>query len=186
MKIGIISDTHGSLERWELAYKKYFAQTEMILHAGDVLYHGPRNPVLADYAAKDLSEALNSCPVPLICARGNCDADVDASVLKMPLQSPYAFVEINGKRILLAHGDKNLTPESKVAAAQAVKADIFISGHTHIAMLEEWYGVILLNPGSPSLSKRADGRSTIAMMDEEKIQVIDLDSDEILAEMPLA
>ena len=48
MKIGIISDTHGCHERWSLAYDKYFKDADMIIHAGDVLYHGPRNPMLSD------------------------------------------------------------------------------------------------------------------------------------------
>ena len=45
MKIGIISDTHGSATAWSMAYEKYLMHTEQILHAGDVLYHGPRNQI---------------------------------------------------------------------------------------------------------------------------------------------
>ena len=49
MKVGIISDTHGSAGCWDMAYKNFFAGTDLILHAGDVLYHGPRNRLQDDY-----------------------------------------------------------------------------------------------------------------------------------------
>lgn len=39
MKIGVISDTHGYHERVKLAVEKFFADAELILHAGDVCYH---------------------------------------------------------------------------------------------------------------------------------------------------
>ena len=42
MKIGVISDTHGSLAAWKTAYEKYLKDTDLILHCGDVLYHGPQ------------------------------------------------------------------------------------------------------------------------------------------------
>jgi len=45
MKIGIISDTHGCLETWEKVFTAYFQDSDLIIHAGDVLYHGPRRCV---------------------------------------------------------------------------------------------------------------------------------------------
>ena len=42
MKIGIISDIHGYPEKFINALT-YFEHCDMILCAGDVLYHGPRN-----------------------------------------------------------------------------------------------------------------------------------------------
>ena len=44
MKIGVLSDSHGYIDRVALAMEKFFADAEVILHAGDVLYHGPNNP----------------------------------------------------------------------------------------------------------------------------------------------
>ena len=40
MKIGIISDTHGCLETWQKVFNQYFTDADVIIHAGDVLYHG--------------------------------------------------------------------------------------------------------------------------------------------------
>ena len=79
MKIGIISDTHGHEDAWQKAFDKHFKDADLILHAGDVLYHGPRNPMKADYNPAGLAEKINHSPIPVVIARGNCDASVDAS-----------------------------------------------------------------------------------------------------------
>ena len=92
MKIGIISDTHGHEGAWAKAFDKHFHDADMILHAGDVLYHGPRNPMKEDYNPAGLVQRINECPVPVIIAKGNCDSSVDASCLELPVQAPYAYV----------------------------------------------------------------------------------------------
>ena len=68
--------------------------------------------------------------------------------------------------------------------AAKLKADIFISGHTHVPVLERIDGTIFLNPGSPSVSKREDGRSTFALMDERHISIRDLYTGDILEGFP--
>ena len=47
MKIGVISDTHGSLENTRKALD-ILKECDTILHLGDVLYHGPRNALTED------------------------------------------------------------------------------------------------------------------------------------------
>jgi hypothetical protein len=185
MKIGIISDTHGSVECWRMAFEKFFSETDLIFHAGDVLYHGPRNRMADSYSPPKLVEAIAQCPVPIIASRGNCDSEVDAAVLSIPLASPYAFAFVNGKRIVITHGHFTETQEEKSEMAARCKADIFISGHTHVSLLQRIGGTIFLNPGSPALSKREDGRSTVALMDEKQISVRDLYTGEILDSLSL-
>ncbi|HBG39579.1 MAG TPA: phosphodiesterase, partial [Clostridiaceae bacterium] len=48
MKIGIISDLHGYPEQFKKAIN-ILKGSDMILCAGDILYHGPRNPILEGY-----------------------------------------------------------------------------------------------------------------------------------------
>lgn len=184
MKIGIISDTHGSYERWELAYRKYLKDTDLILHAGDILYHGPRNPILPDYDPAKLAVLLNECPVPIVFAKGNCDSEVDAMVLSLPAESPYGYVVAEGKRIVVTHGHIP-GEEEKKTQARKFKADLFITGHTHVAEAYREDGTVFLNPGSPAMTKREDGRSTIALLDGGKVQIIDIDSDEIIENIAL-
>ncbi len=185
MKIGIISDTHGSVECWRMAFEKFFSEADLIFHAGDVLYHGPRNRMTDGYRPAQLVEEIEQCNVPIIAARGNCDSEVDASVLSIPLASPYAFAFVNGKRIVITHGHFTETQEEKAGMAARFKADILISGHTHVSDLKRVGGTIFLNPGSPSLSKREDGRSTVALMDERFVAVHDVFTGEILDRLPM-
>jgi putative phosphoesterase len=185
MKIGIISDTHGCEMRWARAFENYFKDADLILHAGDVLYHGPRNPMPEDYNPAGLVQRLNSCPVPLLIARGNCDSEVDATVLDFPVQSPYIYAMIDGIRIVVTHGHTVMTHAEQEAMAAHLKADLFISGHIHTNVLEKRGSSIFLNPGSPSLSKREDGRSTIAMFEDGVIRIVDIDTDEVLMHLAL-
>jgi uncharacterized protein len=185
MKIGIISDTHGCEMRWALAYEKYFKDTDLIIHAGDVLYHGPRNPMLADYNPAGLAERINHCPVPVLIARGNCDSEVDAMVLELPVQAPYAYAMIEGIRIVATHGHKLMCDKEKDEMAAHLKADLFISGHIHTNVLEKRGDTVFLNPGSPSLSKRTDHRSTVALLEDGEIKILDIDTDEVLMRLSL-
>ena len=187
MKIGIISDTHGSAEAWRKAYGDFFSAADLILHAGDHLYHGPRNSLAADYSPKDLAESINTCSTPIISVRGNCDSSVDESVLDVPLVYPYLFSYIDGFHFVMTHGDVTETKEEKMQLAKKLHADIFISGHTHVAGIEKDDGCIFINPGSPSLSKRSDGRQTIAMLDLSKkyVRIYDLYTKEIIEEVEI-
>jgi hypothetical protein len=179
VKIGIISDTHGCLTTWQKIYHQYFSDADLIIHAGDVLYHGPRNPIPAEYNPKQLAEALNDCPIPLVIACGNCDAEVDSMVLKLPIQSPYAYIMLNGLRVLVNHGH-HLTEEGKWEIAEKYKIALYITGHTHIASLEKRKGIVYLNPGAPAMSKRSDGRGTIARLVDGIVEVLDVESGQVL------
>lgn len=185
MKVGIISDTHGCLETWQKVFNQYFIDADIIIHAGDVLYHGPRNTIPAEYNPKQLAEVLNNCPIPILTACGNCDAEVDGMVLKFPIQSPYSYLMLNGLRIIVTHGH-NLTEETKQAMAKRFKANIFITGHTHIGVMEKKEGIIYLNPGSPAMTKRPDGCGTIAWINDNRVEILDIATGQPLISKTLA
>ena len=58
---------------------------------------------------------------------------------------------------------------------------MIVTGHTHIKVLDEKDGIILLNPGSTTIPK--DGKASVAKMDDEKIMLIDIYTGEILKEI---
>lgn len=180
MKIGIISDTHGHEMAWQKAWEKQFQNADMILHAGDILYHGPRNPMKEDYNPAGLVQRINTCPVPVIIARGNCDSSVDASCLELPVEAPYAYVVAEGLRIIITHGDTVMSDAEKDAMARHLRADLFISGHIHTTVLEKRGQTVFLNPGSAALSKREDRRNTFAVLQDGEIRIYDIDTDEVL------
>ncbi|BBB93045.1 MAG TPA: phosphodiesterase [Methylomusa anaerophila] len=179
MKVGIISDTHGCCETWQKVFSKYFHDVDLIIHAGDVLYHGPRNTIPPEYDPKQLAEIINNCPVPIVTACGNCDAAVDQMVLKIPIQSPYAYIVLNNIRIVVTHGHE-LTDTAKSELAKQFKADLFITGHSHLPALTKADDIVYLNPGSPGMSKRSDGHGTIALLTKNIVQVLDITNEKVL------
>jgi len=182
MKIGVISDTHGCVATWREVFRRYFADCDLIIHAGDVLYHGPRNKIPAEYDPAALAAELNACPLPIVAAAGNCDAAVDGMVLAMPVQAPYAYVFAEGRRIVVNHGH-TLDEAGRWAAARRMGAAVLVSGHSHVPELFKRDGVVLLNPGAPSaaMSKRPDGHGTVARIDAGKIEIIDIVTDAVIA-----
>lgn len=185
MKIGVISDTHGSSSAWKKAMDKYFYDADLIIHAGDVLYHGPRNPMPEGYNPAGLAELINNSPAPVLIARGNCDADVDQLLIDYPIQSPYTFLQFEGVRILTTHGDKfnpmggEFSLESVAALSEKYKARVTIFGHIHLPVLEVINGAVVFNPGSASLPKEAH-HPTIGIIDDQGISIIELDNNEVI------
>jgi len=177
MKIGVISDTHGNIVAWKKALT-VFEGADMIVHAGDVLYHPPRLGFLDGYDIPALAKAMNECPIPIVMAQGNCDPEVVGELLKTPLETPYAHIEFEGVGILVNHGHK-LTREGMVDLAKRYGARYFVSGHTHIPVLDRVDGVVLVNPGSPSIPKlEISGRltPTVGLITGSGAAIVDIDS----------
>lgn len=186
VKIGIISDTHGIVPAWEKAMK-VLKDADVILHAGDVLYHPPRLGCTPGYDIPGFAELINASPVPVIVARGNCDAEVYEELLTIPVLSPYAFAELDGLRIVVQHGH-NLDEDQIGKLAEKYGADVFITGHTHLPVIERAGRAIHMNPGSPSHPKfEQDGSlvPTVGMISDRTIRVLSLDSGREIMSSPL-
>ena len=168
MKIGVLSDTHGSLFFFEKALE-CLSDCDVLLHAGDVLYHGPRNDLPNDYNPKGLIAKLNELDNILI-ARGNCDADVDQMVINHPIQGPYVLSQFGEVRILVNHGYVN-SKEETIKNAKSMGATILVLGHTHVKELFVDEDLIVLNPGSTAIPK--DGSHSVAT-----IEIIEIDEHE--------
>ncbi|WP_353892158.1 phosphodiesterase [Proteinivorax hydrogeniformans] len=171
MKVGIISDTHGVVDSWDEVYSKYLSYTDLIIHCGDVLYHGPRNPIVETYNPKLLVERINNISTPIVFAKGNCDAEVDQMVLNHPLQSPYTIMIISGRKILATHGH-DIDYCERLSLAQRFNLDIMITGHTHIPDIYTEKGTIFLNPGSIALPK--NDYPSFGMLSKDKIEILNL------------
>lgn len=177
MKIGIISDIHGYPEQFKKALK-IFEGCDMILCAGDVLYHGPRNPILEGYNPQGLVEEIGRCEIPMLIARGNCDAEVDEMVLGLPIITNYIVYEKENIRFIVNHGH-NLDEGKMRDIARIYKADMVITGHTHIRQCEAFLDTLFINPGSPSLPK-GEGIPSIALFEKGEIKFINVETGEIL------
>lgn len=181
-RIGVISDTHGDVAAWEKALE-IWGPVDLIVHAGDVLYHGPRNPLVQAYHPPELAERINASQVPVLIARGNCDADVDQLVLEWPLQSQMVLVQTPYIRLIATHG-QGMDKAEMVELAKRYRVDIFIFGHTHVPALEKVEGIVLLNPGSPALPKGQEG-ATVALIDENSVYLKALKDGKTLGQIHL-
>jgi putative phosphoesterase len=54
--------------------------------------------------------------------------------------------------------------------------DIWITGHTHVPVLEQRDVTVYLNPGSPAIPKGTQPRRSVALVSETDIRLLDLDS----------
>lgn len=177
MKVGILSDIHGYPENF-LKTLKHFQDCDMILCAGDILYHGPRNPILKGYNPQGLVEEIKNTNLPILTARGNCDADVDLMVLDLPILSDYIIYEANGIRFVMTHG--HAVEEDKLwSIGSKYRAQIVITGHTHIRKFEKHLDTYYINPGSISVPK-GDGIPSAALYQDGILNFIDIMSGNIL------
>ncbi|GAL23598.1 phosphodiesterase yfcE [Vibrio variabilis] len=106
MKLFFASDLHGSQEATEQVLEQYRRSgADHLVILGDVLNHGPRNPVPSSYNPPKVAELLNAYKQDIIAVRGNCDSEVDQMLLEFPMMSDYAWVMLpTGQRLFLTHG----------------------------------------------------------------------------------
>ena len=183
MKIGVISDTHGNVNAFRRALE-LFDGADMIVHAGDVLYHPPRLGCGEGYDIPAFIEALNGLKIPIAIAQGNCDPQVYEELLEMPVQSPYVYVSRENVNIVVNHGHL-LTREKMIEQGRRYRADYFISGHTHVPVLEDVDGLVLMNPGSPAIPKYdKDGRlvPTVGLITDSGAKIIDVGTGAVVFE----
>lgn len=150
MKLMIASDLHGSAYYTKLlieAYKRERADRLLLL--GDILYHGPRNPLPEEYAPAKVAEMLNAMKQEILCVRGNCDSEVDQMVLEFSILPENCLLYIDGVSIFATHG--HVFNEKSLPMLK--KGDILLHGHTHVPVCRTHETYTYANPGSVSLPK---------------------------------
>ena len=175
MKIMVISDIHGKLPALEKAldlYKKGNFQKLFIL--GDIMYHGPRNPIPEGYDPAGVAELLNPLKEEILAIRGNCDSEVDQMLLEFPVLADSAQFAWDKWRFVLTHGHLDAS-----RVLPPLYGEVRLTGHTHIPVLEVKEGVCYFNPGSVSLPKGGYAPS-FGVIEEDQYSVCLLDSQELL------
>lgn len=131
MRIYVISDTHGRIEKAMEIYKT-LQDIDLIVHLGDHWND-----------AKRMKEQLN---VPLIGVKGNMDGSF--------ARDGYHILETDFGKIFLAHGHMESVKQGLdniMYKAESLKCRAAFFGHTHTPLFLEANGMYLLNPGSLSL-----------------------------------
>lgn len=177
MKLLFVSDIHGSvfyLKKAIEVFEKEKADQMIIL--GDLLYHGPRNPLPKEYNPKEVLTILNQYKDKIISVKGNCDSEVDQMVLEFPIMAEYSIIFNGKKKVFATHGHKF----NKDNVPNISDGDILIHGHTHIPVAERLDNIILLNPGSISLPKENNPNS-YGIMTDTRFEIKDFDNNELLS-----
>lgn len=212
MKLVIASDIHGSAF-WAAKLMEAVEREvpDRIALLGDVLYHGPRNDLPDEYDPKKVAALLNSVAGSIVAVRGNCDAEVDQMMLDFPCLADQAIVVDGPRTLFLTHG--HLPHRSPTELPGLPPASAFLSGHTHVKVLERAHlakplpqlasaarscmephegdtagttsesSVVLVNPGSTSIPK--DGTHSYAVYDNGVFALKTLTEGETLAELAL-
>lgn len=151
MKIAVVSDTHSFVDKAVDAIKRE-GNIDIVIHLGDYVVDAIR-----------IKEQLG---VDLICVRGNGDPlEIDTEEDKL--------IEIENKKIFATHGHNyGVYNElnSVFLKGKELNADVVLFGHTHIALLLEHEGVLVLNPGSPE-EPRSGTKGSIGMLEIENNEV---------------
>jgi putative phosphoesterase len=145
MRLGIISDTHGTL-RPEVF--EAFAEVDHILHGGDVgkwqimIELGALAPVTAVYGNTDGPEIRERLP-------------------------QVAMLQLDGFDFVVTHGDQYGSPTPEILHESFPAAEIIVFGHTHKPLLELVdRTVTVVNPGSAG-PRRFDLPVSVAILELE-------------------
>lgn len=173
MKLVIASDIHGAASWCERLMAAIEAESpDRVILLGDLLYHGPRNDLPADYAPKRVIEMLNSIADQVIAVRGNCEAEVDQMVLSFPCMADHNVLvdpSAGNKTLFFTHGHvygpglHNSVDKWPVLP----EGSALVYGHTHKKVLQEvdgHPGVTVFNPGSAGIPK--DGTHSFGLYED--------------------
>ena len=169
MKLVIASDIHGSA-KWCREVMKVIEQQapDKVVLLGDLLYHGPRNPLSDGYATGEVASMLNDIAKHVVAVRGNCDAEVDQMMLDFPCMADFAIVMDGSRQLYCTHGhlwSPNSLPPLEEGAA-------FLYGHFHVKRNEVVEGIRLFNPGSAALPK--DGTHSVGLYEDGDFSFVEL------------
>ena len=183
MKIGVISDTHnpsvGAEPPPEVAIA--FQGVDVILHAGDI------------YLPSCLDWLEEIAPVYAV------EMEADAHFAEDPrVVNKSRVLHLEGHSIGLIHDllvpgmvqeiteyspiSKHFPPDADLSTALETvfdaAVDIVIFGHTHYAVVEEFQGILMVNPGSPSLPKQLRRLGQVAVIElgptHKKAEILEL------------
>lgn len=190
MKYLICSDIHGS----ESACKKVIEHfnklhCDKLIILGDILYHGPRNPLPEGHNPRGVIELLNPLASEIYACRGNCDAEVDQMVLNFPVMADFVQLVDNDVQLFCTHGhvysplraDGNIPELCPATSKRPVVSDnsVILYGHTHISVLEKNAdGIVICNPGSTSLPK-GNTEAGFAVYENKKITLFNMEGKEL-------
>jgi uncharacterized protein len=133
LKLLVISDTHGHIER-AVRLLPLFSDADAIIHLGDYL--------------RDAQQLQKMTQIKVVAVGGNCDGVTSKNEAMITMDSPYG-------PLLITHGhlhDAKNGIDRLLYQASECEAKAVLFGHTHTPFYGVVDGIALVNPGSLSLS----------------------------------
>ena len=157
MKIGLISDTHnpGAAKVPPPEVVRAFEGVEMIFHAGDIYIPATLDWLeqIAPVVAVELGSQAHFNGDPRVAEKRRFDLEGYSIGMVHDLVIPGMGGEVTEGSIPREFPDGIDLPK----ALESVFGDpvnVVVFGHTHHAVVEKHQGVLIVNPGSPSLPKQ--------------------------------
>ena len=170
MKLLFASDIHGSSSYAKKVVEKFEeTKSDQLILLGDVMYHGPRNPLPKEYNPQKVSQILNQYKNKIIAVRGNCDSEVDQMLLQFPMLADYTILYVDGIRFFVTHG--HLFDEDNLPNLSS--QDVLIYGHYHLPIAKKKDDIYILNPSSVSLPK--EGTNSYGIYENKVFTIYDFD-----------
>lgn len=154
MRIGLISDTHipQAAKFMPPQVKEAFQKVDLILHAGDI------------YLLSVLDELEQIAPV--LAARGNGDTKLPPD----PRIKESQVLTLEGMSLGMTHSVEYPEPpwctiEKAMEREFGGPVEIIVSGDTHVAIVESYKGILIINPGSPTLPNGMYQLGTVGLLE---------------------
>ena len=174
MKILIVSDIHGNFQNMKKVIEND-SSFDYIYLLGDIL----SGPDIDGYHPEQLAEFLNVFKDKIVYVRGNCD-NYHMELLEFFVDHYFLTIFVDQKMFFLTHGHL-YSPYN----LPSTPFDVFLSGHTHIPVLEKKEDKIFVNPGSITLPKGGSSRSYI-IYENGVFYLKDLESNTVIKELSIS
>ncbi len=159
MKYMVISDIHGGIYELNKVLEIYSEEhCSKLLILGDLFDFG------FSINRNDIVNRLNIMKDSIIAVSGNCDNNIKDILFDMPFINK---IDLNNKSIIFTHG--HLYSKDYLAN---LDADIILTGHSHVANIENINNKLFVNPGS--ISKSRKGENSFAIIDTDKVTIRNL------------
>ncbi|MGO5159031.1 MULTISPECIES: metallophosphoesterase family protein [unclassified Bilifractor] len=148
MKVLVISDTHGNIDRLQ-AILNTTGPYDAVFHCGDI--EGQEHTI-QEYA---------DCPTYMVSGNNDWDSSLPADL----------NVTIDDYRFWVCHGHRygvSLSPSAIREEAESRNVDVCLFGHTHKPYLETSRGLTLMNPGSLSYPRQIGRKPTFGVIEIDR------------------
>jgi putative phosphoesterase len=183
MKVGVISDTHNPSVGAEPPQEvvSAFRGVDVIIHAGDIYQPSCLDwleEIAPVYAVELGADAHFKDDNRVVDMARTIELEGHTIGIIHDLLVPGMAQEVTEFTPLSKHFPKDADLSTALEKVFGASVDIVIFGHTHYPVVEEFQGVLMLNPGSPSLPKQIQRLGQVAILDlgpdRKSAEVLDL------------